>query len=91
MINQSNLSKLKECESSINIIDGLLMDIERDIINNTFQYYFNYMFDNFNIITFKNSKAINKAFYSGNINHLKLLLIGFRWELIKIIKFYRVN
>ena len=90
MITTSNIKFVKGLESSINIIDILKEDIQTGLINKTFEFSINYLFNNFNCITNNRIKAIKKSYYTNNFKLLNSKLTDLKNELINLIHFYRI-
>ncbi len=65
-LNLSNLTLYNNAISTINVIDNILLDMDYNILNNSFNFYVNNVLFNYDLITNNDLKLIIKAYNTNN-------------------------
>ena len=65
-LNLSNLTLYNNAISTINVIYNILLDMDYNILNNSFNFYVNNVLFNYDLITNNDLKLIIKAYNTNN-------------------------
>ena len=65
-LNLSNLTLYNNAISTINVIDNILLDMQYNILHNSFNFYVNNVLFKYDLITNNDLKVIIKAYNTNN-------------------------